>query len=92
MLINSTAVKYRNLSSRLWVIALSNLMKTTESRFSFCVLEKPFLQNTFQDLRTYINGMIKNEVMDALTGVPCFENNCHTMVYVRGGNEDNRYF
>ena len=27
-------------------------------------------------------NLIKNEVMDALTGVPLIENNCHTMVDV----------
>ena len=30
-------------------------------------------------------NLIKNEVMDALTGVPYVENNCFTTVYVRGG-------
>ena len=30
-------------------------------------------------------NLIKNEVMDALTGVPYVENNCFTTVYVRNG-------
>ena len=30
-------------------------------------------------------NLIKNAVMDALTGVPYVENNCFTTVYVRNG-------
>ena len=30
-------------------------------------------------------NLVKNEVMDALTGVPYIENNCFTTVYVRNG-------
>ena len=40
-----------------------------------------------QELTTRNNdlNLVQNEVMDALTGVPFIENNCHTMVYVRDG-------
>ena len=31
-------------------------------------------------------NLIKNEDLDALTGVPYIENNCTTMTYVRSGN------
>ena len=30
-------------------------------------------------------NLVKNEVMDALTGVPYIENKCFTTVYVRNG-------
>ena len=30
-------------------------------------------------------NLVKNEVMDALTGVPYIENSCFTTVYVRNG-------
>ena len=30
-------------------------------------------------------NLVKNEVMDALTGVPYIEKNCFTTVYVRNG-------
>ena len=32
-------------------------------------------------------NLVKNEVMDASTGVPYIENNCFTTVYVRNGKK-----
>ena len=63
------------------------LQKTFKDLRIYILMPEAFGYKSKQEL-IKINddlNLVKNEVMDALTGVPYIENNCFATVYVRNG-------
>ena len=63
------------------------LQKAFKSLRTYILMTEAFGYKSKQDLVKVNDDLnsVKNEVMDALTGVPYVENNCFTTIYVRNG-------